>query len=173
MRAFCNQPGSGRWTDRSKTGKGDGAVTQHTVTTPARQWTVEAFRTFWAAPTISFIPTIRQVVNDDIVGHWPRPIGDIADPDLYLGVIADILTICPDWKLAVPETAQSGNLHFIRRIATGTDENGRFEFGGCDRMKTDAKGHVSENVVFCDHPFFSRIDPHRGAEIVRSMAATG
>ena len=65
-------------------------MTQHTVTTPARQWTVEAFRTFWAAPTISFIPTIRQVVNDDIVGHWPRPIGDIADPDLYLGVIADI-----------------------------------------------------------------------------------
>src|SRR5882672_1006682 len=120
------------------------------ATTPARRWTVEGFRTFWAKPSVSFLPTIRQVATDDIVGHWPRPIGDIADPDLYLGVIADILAICPDWTLAVPEEARSGNLHFIRWIATGTDENGRFEFVGCDRVKLDVNGRVCENFVFCD-----------------------
>jgi len=153
--------------------RGDNEMNELAATTPARQWTVEGFRTFWAKPSVSFLPTIRQVVTDDIVGHWPRPIGDIADPDLYLGVIADILTICPDWTLAVPEEARSGNLHFIRWIATGTDENGRFEFVGCDRVKLDVNGRVCENFVFCDHPFFSRVDARRGAKIFRSTAAAG
>ena len=139
------------------------------TTSPLRQWTVEGFRTFWAQPVLSFLPRIRQVVSNDIVGHWPRPIGDIADPDRYLGVIADILTICPDWKLEVPEDARSGNLYFIRWTATGTDENGRFKFEGCDRVKLDSNGRVCENFVFCDHPFFSKIDARRGAATYKSL----
>jgi hypothetical protein len=152
---------------------GDNAMTQLAVPHRARGWSVEGFRTFWAKPSLSFLPAIRQLVTDDIVGHWPRPIGDVADPDLYLGVIADILTICPDWTLSVPEDAQSGNLYFIRWIATGTDANGRFEFVGCDRIKLDANGRVLENFVFCDHPFFSRIDARRGRKIFKSIVAAG
>jgi hypothetical protein len=90
-------------------------------------WTVDLFKAFWAKPDISMVPSIRGRMTDDIVGYWPRPIGTIQDPDLYLGVIADILTVCPDFSLAVPEYAQSGNLHFIRWIATGTGSDGRFE----------------------------------------------
>ena len=148
-------------------------MTEMATTSSPRQWTVEGFRAFWAKPVLSFLPSIRQVVTDDIVGHWPRPIGDIADPDLYLGVIADILTICPDWSLEVPEDARSGNLYFIRWTATGTDQNRRFKFEGCDRIKLNANGRVSENFVFCDHPFFSRIDPRRGVATYKSLVAAG
>src|SRR5258708_241097 len=103
--------------------------------------------------------------------HRPlaKPIGDILDPDLYLGVIADMLTVCPDWSLAVPEFAESGDLHFIRWIATGTGPDGRFEFNGCDRVKTNASGQVCENYIFCDHPFFEQISASRGANKLRSL----
>jgi hypothetical protein len=63
------------------------------------------------------------------------------------------LIVCPDWSLAVPELAESGDLHFIRWIATGTGPDGRFEFNGCDRVRTNASGQVCENYIFCDHPF--------------------
>ena len=144
-------------------------MTQPAAIVPSSGWTVEGFKTFWAAPVLSFVPKIRQMMAGDIIGHWPRPIGDIRDPDLYLGVIADILTICPDWKLEVPEHAQSGDLYFVRWTATGTDADGRFKFEGCDRIKVDGNGLVLENFIFCDHPFFSRIDPRRGAEVCKSL----
>jgi hypothetical protein len=144
-------------------------MTQHEMIDLSRGWTVEGFRAFWAKPNISTVPAIRNRITSDIVGHWPRPIGDIRDPDLYLGVIADILTVCPDWSLAVPEYAESGDLHFIRWIATGSGPGGRFQFNGCDRVKTTANGQVCENYIFCDHPFFAQISAPRGAAKLRSL----
>jgi hypothetical protein len=133
-------------------------------------WTVDRFRAFWGKPDISMVPAIRSRITSDIIGHWPRQIGDILDPDLYLGVIADILTVCPNWSLVVPEYARSGDLHFVRWIATGTGPDGRFEFNGCDRVKTTATGQVCENYIFCDHPFFAQISPSRGATKLKSLA---
>ena len=144
-------------------------LARHEIVNPTRGWTIDGFRAFWAKPDISTVPAIRSRITSDIIGHWPRPIGDIHDPDLYLGVIADMLTVCPDWSLAVPEFAESGDSHFIRWIATGTGSDGRFEFTGCDRVKTTASGLVCENYVFCDHPFFEQISASRGANKLRSL----
>jgi len=36
-----------------------------------------------------------------------------------------------------------------------------FEFTGCDRVKT-RDGHVCENYVFCDDPFFARVAAELG-----------
>jgi hypothetical protein len=144
-------------------------MAQHEIATLTRGWTIDGFRSFWAKPEISLVPAIRGRITDDIIGHWPRPVGDIADPDLYLGVIADILTLCPDWSLAVPEYARSGNLHFIRWVATGTAPAGRFEFNGCDRVRTSANGQVCENYIFCDHPFFAQISASRGSDRLKRL----
>lgn len=132
-------------------------------------WTIDLFKAFWARPRVSVVPGIRSRITGDIVGYWPRPIGRISDPDLYLGVIADILIACPDWSLAVPEHARSADFHFIRWIATGTGPSGRFEFTGCDRVRTNASGQVAENYVFCDHPFFSGISVERGANALKKL----
>lgn len=138
---------------------------------PVDGWTIDLFKAFWARPRLSVVPGIRSRITGDIVGHWPRSIGRICDPDLYLGVIADILTVCPDWSLAVPEHARSGDFHFIRWIATGTGPSGRFEFTGCDRVRTNASGKVAENYVFCDHPFFSGISAERGMRALKRLTA--
>jgi len=58
-------------------------------------------------------------VTDDIVGHWPRKIGDITRPDLYLGLpslVGDTPTsdLSPTGT-AVPEEAQAGT-HVILLI---------------------------------------------------------
>jgi len=144
-------------------------MTRYEIVNSSRGWTIDGFRAFWAKPDISMVPAIRNRITGDIIGHWPRPIGNVRDPDLYLGVIADILNVCPDWSLAVPEYAESGDLHFIRWIATGTGPGGRFEFNGCDRVKTTASGQVCENYIFCDHPFFEQVSASRGANKLRSL----
>jgi hypothetical protein len=144
-------------------------MTRHEIVNSSRGWTIDGFRAFWAKPDISMVPAIRSTITSDIIGHWPRPIGDVRDIDLYLGVIADILDVCPDWSPAVPEYATSGDLHFIRWIATGTGQGGRFQFNGCDRVKTTASGQVCENYIFCDHPFFEQISASRGANKLTSL----
>jgi hypothetical protein len=144
-------------------------MARHETANSTREWTIDGFRAFWAKPDISMVPAIRSTITRGIIGHWPRQIGDILDPDLYLGVITDMLIVYPDWSLAVPELAESGDLHFIRWIATGTDPDGRFESNGCDRVKTNASGQVCENYIFCDHPFFEQISASRGANKLRSL----
>jgi len=48
------------------------------------------------------------------------------------------------------------------KIATGTGHDGPFEFTGCDRVQT-RDGHVCENYVFCDDPFFVRVAAELGS----------
>lgn len=134
-------------------------MSQAAQTDVRRDWSVDAFKAFWARPDVSHVPGIRTAVTDDIVGYWPRPIGVIRGAEPYLRVIAAVLTVCRDWSLTVPEYAQDGEFHFVRWVATGTGPEGPFEFTGCDRVRT-RDGQVCENYVFCDHPFFDRVAAH-------------
>ena len=124
---------------------------------PARRWSVEGFRAFWAKPDFALIPRIREIATADIVGHWPRPIGKVVGPDAYLDVIAAIVTVIPDLSLTAPDYAQSGDLHFVRWVATGSSRSGRFDCTGVDRMRLTADGRVCEIYVCCDHPFFGEV----------------
>ncbi len=118
-----------------------------------RRWSVEAFAAFWRKPDAS---RVSGVLTDDIVGHWPRPIGLVRGPGPYVDVIAAIVKTCPDFGVRIAEHAVSGDFAFLRWIATGTGPDGPFEFTGCDRVRT-RDGHVCENYIFCDDPFFARV----------------
>jgi hypothetical protein len=121
---------------------------------PGQQWTIDAFKAFWAKPNLSRVPAVLSVLTDDVVGYWPRPIGTVQGARPYVTVIADILTVFPDFSLVAAEHATTGDFTFVRWIATGTGPQGRVEFSGCDRVRT-RRGLVCENYIFCDHPFFS------------------
>ncbi len=120
-------------------------------------WSIEGFRTFWARPDLSLIPRIREVVTSDIVGHWPRAIGTVRGAGDYAAVIEAIARACPDFSLTAPEYAESGDLRFVRWVATGTSGGGRIEFNGVDRIRLASDGRVCENFIFCDHPFFAAV----------------
>jgi hypothetical protein len=120
---------------------------------PGRRWSVDAFIGFWKKPDAS---RAIGALTDDIVGHWPRPIGVVRGASRYVEVIATMMKLCPDFSLRVPEYATSGDFAFVRWIATGTGPDGPFEFTGCDRVQT-RNGRVCENYVFCDDPFFARV----------------
>ena len=136
------------------------------IAQPRQGWTVDAFKAFWAKPDPTLLPQIETILTQDIVGHRPRPIGTIRRPSPYMKVIADILTLCPDFSLAVPEAAEVGDFHFVRWMATGTGPDGRFEANGCDRVRTRG-GLVCENYVFCDHPVFARVAAFRAETAAR------
>ncbi|HEX3604131.1 MAG TPA: nuclear transport factor 2 family protein [Steroidobacteraceae bacterium] len=124
--------------------------------TPAesgRRWTPDAFIAFWKKPDPA---RVIGALTTDIVGYWPRPIGEIRGARPYTAVIEAMLRAAPDFSLEVLEIATSGDLTFIRWIATGADTSGPFRFNGCDRVRV-REGHVSENYVFCDDPFFARV----------------
>lgn len=121
-----------------------------------RRWSIDSFKAFWVKPDLSRVAAVLGVLTHDVVGYWPRPIGTIRGAHSYRKVIADILVTCPDFSLTAAEYAAEGDFHFVRWIATGTQPDGQFEFTGCDRLRT-RNGHVCENYVFCDHPFFSRV----------------
>ena len=118
-----------------------------------RRWTVESFAGFWKKPDAS---RVSGVLTEDVVGHWPRPIGVVRGAPAYVNVIATILQVCPDFTVTVAEHAATGDFTFIRWVATGTAPEGRFEFAGVDRVQT-RNGRVCENRIYCDDPFFARI----------------
>jgi hypothetical protein len=129
-------------------------ITKRQVT---RGWSIEGFRSFWSKVNLELVPLVHEINTSDIVGYWPRPIGVIRGSVLYVGVIEAILRVCPDFSVTAAEYVRSEDLHFIRWVATGTGRDGRFEFNGCDRVRTTAEGRVCENYVFCDHPFFADV----------------
>ena len=118
-----------------------------------RTWSPQAFKAYWKNPEAT---RATGVLTSDVVGFWPRSIGEVRGPGPYVGVIAAMLRVCPDFTLEAPETATSGDLTFVRWIASGTGPEGPFRFNGCDRVRL-RDGHVCENYVFCDHPFFERV----------------
>ena len=124
---------------------------------PVRGWTIETSKRFWAKPSLEHIRGIDAIIAPDIVGYWPRPIGVVKGAKPYAEVIEDLLVAVPDLSLSVPDYAVSGNLTFVRWLATGTGPDGRFEALGCDRVRVRDDGLVVENYVFCDHPFFEAV----------------
>lgn len=121
-----------------------------------RPWSIEGFRAFWGAPDPSFVPRVHDVCAPGIVGHWPRPIGLVRGTAPYVDVIAAILAVCPDFRLAAPDHAAAGDVHFVRWEASGTAPDGhRFAFDGIDRLKVTPDGRVSENYVCSDGPLFA------------------
>lgn len=116
-------------------------------------WSMDAFKAFWSNPDAS---KVIGSLTEDVVGHWPRPIGVVRGASRYAEVIATMLRMCPDFRLKVPEHAATGDFTFVRWIATGTGPNGPFEFTGCDRVQT-RDGLVCENYIFCDHPLFAQV----------------
>jgi hypothetical protein len=95
----------------------------------------------------------------------PRPIGTVRGANDYVRVIAALLEACPDFSLELAETAVNGEFVFLRWIATGSGEGGPFRFNGCDRVRLHG-GHVCENFVFSDDPFFASV-----AEVLPRVAA--
>jgi hypothetical protein len=144
-------------------GKGENDMSQQGAM--ARGWSIEGFRSFWAKPDLSLIPRIHEISTNNIVGYWPRPIGVVRDSEAYVAVIDAIARVCPDLSLTAPEYARSGELHFVRWVATGTGCDGPFEFNGLDRLRVLPDGRVCENYIFCDHPFFAEV-----AEYLRQRA---
>jgi hypothetical protein len=120
---------------------------------PDRRWSVDAFEAFWSKPDPA---KVAGVLTRDVVGHWPRPIGLVRGASDYVDVIKAILKLCPDFRLELGEHAVSGNFAFLRWVASGNGPGGPFAFTGCDRVQT-RNGHVCENFIFCDHPFFARV----------------
>ena len=128
-----------------------------TAMQPARSdvtWTPEGFKAFWSRPSDPW--RVMGAVTEDIVGHWPRPIGTVSSAVPYVRVIEALLDVCPDFSLEVPEVATNGDLVFLRWIASGSGPDGAFRINGCDRVRLRG-GHVCENYVFCDDPFFARV----------------
>ena len=74
-----------------------------------------------------------------------------------MAVIDAIARVCPDLSLIAPEYARSGDLDFVRWLATGTGRDGPFAFNGLDRLRVLPDGRVGENYIFCDHPFFGEV----------------
>jgi hypothetical protein len=132
--------------------------------TLTRGWSIEGFRMFWANPDPALIPRIRDICTDDIVGYWPKPIGKIKGEATYIAVIDAILRVCPDLVLSAEDYACSGDLHFVRWVATGSGPDGRFEFNGIDRIRTLADGRVCENYICSDGDLFARVAADLRAE---------
>jgi hypothetical protein len=127
-----------------------------TITPSVRGWTPEGFKAFWNRVDPKALAALPAMLTDDIVGHWPRPLGTVRGVAPYVRIIEAIFAICPDFSLAVPEHASSGEFHFVRWVATGTGPDGAFEFHGCDRVRL-RDGRVCENYIFSDAPFFALV----------------
>jgi hypothetical protein len=136
--------------------------------TLTRGWSVEGFRMFWSNPDPALVPRIREINTDDIVGYWPKPIGKVQGGAAYIAVIDAILKVCPDLTMTADDYAHSGDLHFVRWVASGSGPGGRFEFNGIDRIRMLPDGRVCENYVCSDGDLFARAAAYLRAEKSRS-----
>jgi hypothetical protein len=129
-----------------------------------RKWSIEGFTAFWSNPDPAVVPRVLEGCTDDIVSHWPRPIGLLEGGASYLAVIEAILKVCPDLALTVKDHAHEGDLHFVRWVATGGGPERRFEFDGINLIRTVADGRVCENYVCSDGELFARVAGYLGSE---------
>ena len=117
----------------------------------AAGWTTELFAEFWAAPDLTWIPSI---ITDDVVGYWPGG-RTVRDKAAYVRALEELVALLPDIRLEVPEHTMSadGELGFSRWVMHATGANGPFEMDGMDRTRV-RDGLVSENYVFFDSAQF-------------------
>lgn len=117
-------------------------------------WTTDLFAQFWAAPDLTYIPSI---ITDDVVGYWPGG-RTVRGKTEYMQALEDLLTLLPDLRLEVPEHTMSGNgeFGFSRWVMHATGANGPFEMNGMDRTRV-RDGLVCENYVFFDSSEFQQL----------------
>jgi hypothetical protein len=67
-----------------------------------------------------------------------------------------LLTLVPDLRLEMRETAAEANCVFIRWTGAGTGPDGRFDCTGVDRIML-RDGLVCENRIYSDHAIFAHL----------------
>ena len=119
----------------------------------AAGWTTELFAEFWAAPDLTWIPSI---ITDDVVGYWPGG-RTVRGKAAYVRALEELVALLPDIRLEVPEHTMSadGELGFSRWVMHATGANGPFEMDGMDRTRV-RDGLVCENYVFFDSVQFQQ-----------------
>jgi hypothetical protein len=120
----------------------------------AAGWTTDLFAEFWAAPDLTYIPSI---ITDDVVGYWPGG-RTVRGAEEYMQALEELLTLLPDLRLEVPEPTMSadGEFGFSRWVMHATGANGPFELVGMDRTRVRG-GRVCENYVFFDLAQFQEL----------------
>jgi hypothetical protein len=122
-------------------------------TTP--KFSAELFAAFWAAPDMSHG---MEVLADDIIGYWPGDNEPVRGFQAYTQKIADLLTVAPDLKLEVIDSAtvagpaEGEELVFLHYVGHATGPDGPVEIRGIDRVRT-RDGIVVENVIRYDPVF--------------------
>jgi hypothetical protein len=114
----------------------------------SRDWSVEKYAAFWAAPDFSK-PTDELAA--DIEGYWPGLETPLKGVEAYVCPLHELLRRVPDFTLEVADHASRGDTVFIRWIATGTHGDVPVRFEGVDCVR-HADGRVYENRIFCNHP---------------------
>jgi hypothetical protein len=123
------------------------------MTTTKTGWSVDAFAAFWAAPDPALVP---PMCTDDVVGHWPGSDEPVRGVEAYTQAVADILTLLPDIRLEVAESATNGDVTFVRWILHATGQAGPFTFTGTDRILL-RDGLVTDNVIQFDTAHLRRL----------------
>jgi SnoaL-like protein len=124
-------------------------MTDTQTASATQQFSVEMFAAFWAAPSMSYG---MDILADDIVGYWPGDNEPVRGVEAYTQKIADILTVAPDLKLDVVDSATAAGsvegeeLFFLHYVGHATGPDGPIEIRGIDRVRT-RNGIVVENVI--------------------------
>lgn len=127
-------------------------VTDTGVPAAKPRFTVQHWAAFWANPDVD---QVGLVAAPDVVGDWPgeTPVKGV---DAYRDRIAQVLRRVPDLHLAVAESAENGDVIFIRWVAYGTGANGPFQMDGIDRILL-TEGLVKENIIRYDSATFEAL----------------
>jgi SnoaL-like domain len=120
----------------------------------AAGWTTDLFAEFWAAPDLTYIPSI---ITEDVVGYWPGG-RVVRGAEQYMQALEELLSLLPDIYLEVPEHTMSagGEFGFSRWVMHATGANGPFELVGMDRTRV-RDGRVCENYAIFDSRQFEEL----------------
>jgi SnoaL-like protein len=105
-------------------------------------WTPELFAVYWSAPSARYL---REMVTDDVVGHWPGA-GTVRGSEDYIAALERLMTALPDLRLEVHDSAVNGEVAFVRWVMHATGVDGPFTMGGVDCVHTRG-GRVCENFI--------------------------
>ena len=125
---------------------------QRSATKP--RFTVEHWAEFWADPLNA--QDGQSLLAQDIVGYWPGESEPVRGLQNYYAKITKLLAAIPDLRLAVVDSATTGDLIFIHYVARGTGPSGPFEVHGIDRLVL-RDGIVVENLIRYDTGAVSQV----------------
>jgi hypothetical protein len=121
-----------------------------TDTTNRPGWSVDMFEAFWANPDPALVP---PVLTEDVVGHWPGRAEPVHGREAYAGCIAALVETLPGMRLEVADSAENGDLVFVRWVMHATGDHGPFTLDGIDRVRVRGP-QVAENFIVCDTAAF-------------------